>query len=156
MTIDALIAAVGIYAGTFAVGVVSSVLPIVSIEVFLVALVLARGPVDAPLLIALATCGQVLGKLSIYFAARGLTALPGRHRTWIERMRTWLARTGHRPHVVLAASAVLGLPPFSIISTAAGALAISARSFCVVIATGRALRFAVLIALASYASVASS
>jgi membrane protein YqaA with SNARE-associated domain len=147
MTIDGVIDAAGIYAGTFAVGAISSVVPIVSIEVFLVGVVLARGPAGAVALIALAALGQVLGKLPIYATARGAAALPGRQRAWIERIRAWVARRGHHPTLVLAASAVLGVPPFSLISTAAGALAVPPRTFCAVIAAGRALRFAILIAL---------
>ena len=60
--------ALGIYAGTLAIGVASCFVPVVSIEVFLVGLTLARGPADAALIIALATLGQVIGKLPVYFA----------------------------------------------------------------------------------------
>jgi membrane protein YqaA with SNARE-associated domain len=148
MFLDELVVVVGIYAGTFAVGAISSVIPIVSIEVFLVGITLAHGAGDAIPLVVLATLGQVLGKLPIYAAARGVTAMPGRQQRWVERMRAWVARTGNRPALVLGTSAVLGLPPFSIASTAAGALAIPPRTFCTVIAAGRALRFAALVILA--------
>lgn len=141
--------ALGIYAATFAVAAASSFVPVLSIEVFLVGLTLARGPADAVALVVLATLGQVAGKLPIYYAARGLTTLPGRHRRWLERVRGWLARTGRSPDVVLAASALLGVPPFSIASTAAGTLGIEARRFCAIIAPCRALRFAALIAIAA-------
>ncbi|HEY5944903.1 MAG TPA: hypothetical protein VIV40_05400 [Kofleriaceae bacterium] len=139
----------GIYAGTFAVASASCFVPVISIEVFLVGLTLARGPGDAVLLVVLATLGQVAGKLPIYYATRGLTNLPGRHRRWLDRLRGWLARTGRSPDLVLAASALLGLPPFSIASTAAGALDIRAARFCTIIATCRALRFTALIAIAA-------
>jgi len=148
MSPDELVAAAGIYAGTFAVGAISSVIPIVSIEVFLVGVTIAHGAGDAVPLVVLATLGQVLGKLPIYAATRGVTAVPGRQRRWVEAMRAWVARTGNRPALVLGSSAFLGLPPFSIASTAAGALAIPPRTFCTVIAAGRALRFAPLIILA--------
>jgi membrane protein YqaA with SNARE-associated domain len=149
MTADEIVQAAGIYAGTFAVGAISSVVPIVSIEVFLVAMTLAHGTADAVPLIVLATLGQVLGKLPVYATTRGLASLPGRQRRWIERVRAWVARLGNRPNVVLATSAVFGLPPFSIISTAAGALAIPARTFCAVVAAGRAIRFTALVAIAA-------
>jgi membrane protein YqaA with SNARE-associated domain len=64
-------------------------------------------------------------------------------------VRAWVARLGNRPNVVLAMSAVFGLPPFSIISTAAGALAIRMRTFCAVVAAGRAIRFTALVAIAA-------
>lgn len=149
MTADEIVRAVGIYAGTFAVGAISSVIPLVSIELFLVAITLAHGTANAVPLIALATLGQVIGKLPVYAAARGVAAIPGRQRRWVERVRTWVARFGNRPNLVLVTSAVLGLPPFSIISTAAGALAIPPRTFCSLVALGRALRFTVLVVIAA-------
>jgi len=149
MDADQLVASVGIYAGTFVVAVLGSLLPIVSIEVFLIGLTLAIGPSEAVPIIVLAASGQVIGKLPIYFAARGITALPGRHRTRVERIRRWVTRWRSSPHVVLASSAVLGLPPFSLIATAAGVLAIRLRTFCIVVAAGRAMRFAFVIAATS-------
>ena len=149
MTADEIVGAVGIYAGTFAVGAISSVIPLVSIEVFLVAITLAHGTANAVPLIALATLGQVIGKLPVYAAARGVTAIPGRQRRWVERVRAWVARFGNRPNLVLVTSAVFGLPPFSIISTTAGALAIPPRTFCTLVTFGRALRFTILVAIAS-------
>ena len=151
MTIDAVSAALGIYGGALALGALSSVIPIVSIEVFLVAVTLAHppSPLGALALVTLATLGQVLGKLPIYASTRAVASLPGRHQRFIERTRSWVARLGNRPLALIGTSALLGLPPFSLVSTAAGALAIPARSFCAVIAAGRAIRFAALIALAS-------
>ena len=101
-------------------------------------------------IIVLATAGQVLGKLPVYFTARGLAGMPGRHRKHVERAQRWIARWRAHPTLVLAASALLGLPPFSLASTAAGALGIRARTFCLVIAAGRAVRFAILIAIAAH------
>lgn len=148
MTPDALLAALGLYAGTFAIAAVSAVFPLVSIEVFLVAITLTRGPADAVALVILAMLGQLVGKVPIYLVARGIADIPGRQRRWIDRMRAWSARLGDRPAWVLAASAVVGLPPFSISSTAAGVLGIRLRMFVVVVALGRAARFAILVAVA--------
>lgn len=149
MSADALLATFGIYAGTFVIAALSSVFPLVSIEVFLIALTITRGPADAAVLIVLATVGQVLGKLPVYGLVRSAAALPGRQQRWIARIRAWNARAGNRPHLVLGISALVGLPPFSLASTAAGVLAISLRSFCVVIAVCRAARFAVVIAVSA-------
>jgi membrane protein YqaA with SNARE-associated domain len=143
--------ALGMYGGTFAIGIASCFVPIVSIEVFLVGLVVARGTGSlgaACALVALATVGQVLGKLPVYFATRGLTNLEGRHRRWLDRLKGWMARTRCRPDIVLAASALLGLPPFALASTAAGALEIPPARFSLIIGVCRALRFTALIAIA--------
>lgn len=152
MSAEAISAALGIYAGALVIGAVSSVVPVISIEVFLVALALA-GRADhsavAAGLVVLATLGQVMGKLPIYYAARGLAAVDGRHRRWLDRFRAYTARLGNRPLGVIGASALFGLPPFSICSTAAGALAIPVGRFCAVMAVGRAARFTALIAIAT-------
>jgi membrane protein YqaA with SNARE-associated domain len=147
MTADQLVGELGVYAGTFAVAAISSVIPLVSIEVFLVALVWARGPGDAVALVVLAALGQLLGKLPIYAGARGAATLASKR---LERVRAWCAN--RRPVVVLATSAVLGLPPFSLIATAAGVLAIPVRTFCIVVGAGRATRFAALIAITALAA----
>ena len=156
MSAQAILAALGLYAGTFAVAAVSSVFPLVAIEVFLVGAALALAPAVAPLpaLVLLAAAGQVAGKLPIYYASRGAAALPGRHRARLERMRAWIRRIERRRSktLVLASSAVLGLPPFSLAATAAGTLAVPLRTFCAVIFAGRALRFATLVAAAALAA----
>jgi membrane protein YqaA with SNARE-associated domain len=152
MTADAITAAVGIYAGALVIGAISSIVPIISIEVFLIALALTGHADHAAIiaaLVVLATLGQVAGKLPIYFAARGLASVDGRHRKWLDRFRACTARFGNRPLGLIGASALLGVPPFSICSTAAGALAIPLRSFCAVVALGRALRFTALLVLAA-------
>lgn len=152
MTIESILAAVGLYAGAFVIGGLSSIVPIVSIEVFLVWIGFSQ-PLAIPAVLAivvLATVGQVLGKLPVYFTARGLAGMQGRHRKHVERVQRWVARWKVHPTLFLAASALLGLPPFSLASTAAGALDVPPRTFCVVIAVSRAVRFAALIAIAAH------
>ena len=147
MNAHAILASLGIYAGSFVVGAISSVIPIVSIDVFVVGVTLAAGSAAALGVIVLAAAGQLAGKLPIYYAARGVAALPGPQRARIDRFRDRMTRWQNAPRLVLATSAVAGLPPFSIVATAAGALAIGVRSFCVVVFSGRAARFAVIVAI---------
>ena len=52
---------------------------------------------------------------------------------------------------MLGASALFGLPPFSIVATAAGMLAIRLAPFCSVIFVGRAVRFVGVVAITAYA-----
>ena len=152
MTADQIVTELGVYGGSFTVGAISSLIPFVSIDLFLVGITLAVGTDVALPVILLAAAGQLVGKLPIYFAARGVTAIPGRHRARVERVRAWVARWQRSRHFVLATSAVFGLPPFSIISTAAGVLAIELRTFCIIVFAGRGARFALVIALASLTS----
>jgi len=151
VSVDGLVGAVGLPVATFVIALVGAVFPIVSIEVFLVGVAVVVGPADAALLVPLAAIGQLLGKLPIYGAARGLTRLGARspkQARRIERVRAWFAR--FHPPTILAASAVLGIPPFSLAATAAGALGIPVRTFCMVVGIGRAARFAAIFALARF------
>lgn len=138
-----LVGSLGVYAATFVIAVIGSLVPIVSIEVFLIGLVLVVGPVDAAAVVVLAALGQLLGKLPIYFGARGLAQLQARR---VERLRAWFSKL--HPTVMLAASALVGLPPFSLAATAAGVLAIPVRVFCVVVVVCRGLRFAAILVVA--------
>jgi len=151
MTAAGVVTALGSYGGAFAVGALSSLLPLVSIEVFLVALTIATGatPATAVSLAVLAAGGQLLGKLPIYAASRGVARVGGRHRERLDRFRQRLARLRNIRHVALAASALVGLPPFSVMATAAGTFAIRLPWFCAIVFAGRATRFAILIALAT-------
>jgi len=148
----ALVAQLGLYAGTFAVAAVSSVIPFVVIDVFLVGVALRLGASPALVaIVVLAALGQLVGKLPAYFAVRAIVALAAtpspRQRARIERLRAWTDRFRRRPHLVLAASALTGLPPFSIVATAAGLLAIRVRAFAAIVLAGRGLRFAIVIAV---------
>jgi membrane protein YqaA with SNARE-associated domain len=151
MTAAGIVAALGSYAGAFAVGALSSVLPLVSVELFLVALTLATSTSTslgtAIPIVLLAAGGQVAGKLPIYLASRGIARVVRPHRARSDRIRRCLVRLRNTPHLALATSAVVGLPPFSVMATAAGALAIRLHWFCAIVFAGRAARFAILIAV---------
>ena len=142
MTTESIIAALGIYAGTFAIAAISSLVPIVLVEVFLIAV---ASSASAPLLVVCAAAGNLVGKLPIYGAARAAGTL-----RVSQRLRAWIERWSNTPRLVLAASAVFGLPPFSIMATAAGVLAIRTRAFCAIVFCGRALRFAIVLAIAAH------
>jgi membrane protein YqaA with SNARE-associated domain len=146
MDTASLIGCVGIYAATFVIAVVGAMIPIVSIEVFLGGLALAgKLPAGVPAIVAIAAVGQVLGKLPVYFATRRLAGRSER----VDKLRARVARWRDRPLLVLAASALVGLPPFAIAASAAGVLAIEPRRFVVVAGVGRALRFAAIVGLAT-------
>ena len=65
MTAANLVAALGSYGGVFAVGALARMLPLLSIDVFLVALALATRATPATAIAVLATGGQLVGKLRV-------------------------------------------------------------------------------------------
>ena len=144
MTAHSIVVALGSYGGAFVVAAISSFVPVVSVEVFLVALVMSTTAFAAPAIIACAAAGTLAGKLPIYYATRGALSRSER----VEKLRARIERWQRAPLAVLATSSVLGLPPFSLVATAAGALAIRARDFAIIVGTGRALRYAAVVVIA--------
>jgi hypothetical protein len=134
---EQLLATCGLYLGTFVIAAISSVVPIVAIDVFLVAVAVMSPGAALPLIVALAALGQLAGKLPIYGASRVVVG---------DRLRAWIVRWERMPHLVLVFGTVIG--PFSLVATAAAVLGVRVRAFSAIVLGGRALRFAALVMIA--------
>ena len=146
-----ILAAVGLYAGTFIVCFLAGLIPLINAELFLVVVALAAvsSPAPLPAIVLLAALGQMAAKVVLYYAALGMLELPsGKRKAKIEKARARIEKWRHKPKMVLAVSATLGLPPFYLVSLAAGALKIRLRTFFAIGMAGRIVRFAVIIASA--------
>src|SRR5687768_4090728 len=72
--VDSIVAALGIYAGTLAVGVLSGLVPIVNGELYLIGVVLLAGEVwPAVILAVLVAIGQMIAKVILYKAVHRAT-----------------------------------------------------------------------------------
>jgi len=137
-----------------AVGLGSALVPLLNAEVYAVATAGTHPALALAVVLALA-CGQTVGKLALFEAARrgsgrlrrGRTAPPGR---WSARISGALASRRTGVPLVLA-SAVLGLPPLAAVSLAAGASGQRRWEFGLVCLVGRTARFAVLALPAAWA-----
>ena len=140
----------GIYGGTFAVSLIAGLIPLVNAEVFLVGLV--RLAIDdasqLPWVVVAAAAGQMVAKIGLYHAGRGMLELPrGRYRALIEAIRERIERWKSKPYIIYGLSSVLGIPPFYLTVIAAGAMQISFQAFLAIAMAGRLLRFAADVAL---------
>lgn len=135
------------------VSVVSAVTQVVPIEAYLAALGVVAGGAGTWLVAALAGLGHALGKLVWYEVGRVAHSWE-RYRRWLERPRVrasyarWLRAFGERPRLVLlmlAASAVVGVPPLAVTPTVVGHLGVGRWPTFAVIAVGRTLRFAAVL-----------
>jgi membrane protein YqaA with SNARE-associated domain len=147
---DHLLTMLGLYGGTLVVCFISGLIPIVNAEVFLVGVSVwaVDRPAQLPFVALAAALGQMTAKVILYFMGLGLFELPrGRWREKIERARTRMERWRKRPYFIFAVSATIGLPPFLLVSIAAGALQISFRTFCTIGLAGRYVRFLVIVIL---------
>lgn len=147
---ESLAADLGVYLGTFVVCFLAGLIPVINTEVWLVAMgVVVAEPLSLAAVVLLATAGEMIAKVVLYYASLGVLRLPmGRYQRHLERARAKVAQWRHRPLYVLWASATVGLPPFYLIALVTGPLGLRLRTFCVIGTIGRALRFGALVALA--------
>ena len=144
----------GVYAATYLYCLVGGFVPIINAEVYLasVGAMSARAMVFP--LIVIGTLGQMTAKTALFLGGRGLLRLPVAKDS--ERMRIVLAkaRAWRGPiELFVFVSAVVGIPPFYIVSLLGGALDLSVARFIVVGFTGRLIRF-LAIAYAANAAAA--
>ncbi|WP_150239005.1 YqaA family protein [Nocardiopsis quinghaiensis] len=138
----------------FVAALVFGVVPVFSIEVYLVGAVVA---VDdgalAPMAVA-AGAGQALGKLPYYYVGRGSLSLPWlrrRARTpgkWAARAEDWRRRAEEHPvwgAGLVALSSFASVPPFLMVSVLAGVTRMNAVLFLAVTFVTRTARFLIVV-----------
>ena len=135
-------------AGVLVLAFVSAFVPLVSVEVALVAAAAtgSSGRLLAAQVLA-AAVGQMLGKSCFFLGGRGLYVWSGRRkaarRPRSERLSRLLARAAKQRVAAITTvfvSAFTGLPPFAVVSAIAGAWRIRLASFFVVGLAGRSAR----------------
>jgi membrane protein YqaA with SNARE-associated domain len=155
---------------TLGVAFGSALVPVISIEVFVLGLMSSQPAVQWFLVGAAVALGQVAGKLLYYLAARGSIRLPPvlhdrLHRErpparWRDRLRAhtkWLRgkleavreRCHRHPHWMTgtyAVSSLLGLPPYMATTVLAGLADMRMSTFIAAGVTGRFIRYSVLAA----------
>jgi len=154
---------------TLGVALGSALIPLISVEIFLVGLALEQPHIPWLFLGAVVAVGQVSGKLLYYYAARGDVHLPAfmhRNRTekldtprrqrwhrWTKRLRVWVETLREKCHRhprwmvgTYGISSVLGLPPFMATSVLAGMVRMSLPAFIGAGLVGRFIRFSALAA----------
>lgn len=155
---------------TFGVAVGSALLPLVSVEVFVITMAVNEPGLHWAAIAAVVAAGQVLGKLPYFLAARGSIHLPefmhrkahaGRPPS--ERREKWRMRTKRlraalealrerchqHPHWMAGTygvSSVVGLPPYMAMVVLAGLAEMRMSLFVGMGLAGRFVRFAALAA----------
>lgn len=133
--------------------VIGGFVPVINAEVYLAAAgAMSERSMVVPLILA-GTLGQMTAKTAIFFAGQGMLRLPIARDS--ERMQRVLAKArAWRGPVVLFVfvSAVVGIPPFYIVSLLGGALELRPWQFIVVGFVGRLIRFSVVVAGANAAA----
>jgi membrane protein YqaA with SNARE-associated domain len=138
----------------FVAAIAFAVVPVFSIEVYLVGAVIT---VDDGALAAMAVAagaGQTLGKLPYYYAGRGSLSAPWirrRARTpgkWAERAEGWRRRAEEQPvwgAGLVALSSLVSVPPFMVVCVLVGVTRMNVVLFCAVTFASRTARFLVVV-----------
>lgn len=155
---------------TLGVAFGSALLPLISVEIFLIGLATQQPHIHWLALGAVVAVGQVAGKLIYYYAARGSLHLPAfmhrksklgaaasarrerwrmrtkRLRGWVELLREKCHRHPHWMVTTYGLSSVLGLPPFMATSVLAGMVRMKLSAFLSAGLAGRFIRFSIIAA----------
>lgn len=148
---------------TFGVAFGSAMVPLISIEIFVIGLVTQQPEISWWWIGLVVAVGQVLGKMFYFLAARGSLHLPAflkrrekpdkplspRRLKWKARLEWVRVRCHRHPHWMFgthAVSSVVGLPPFMFTTVLAGLAGMSSWLFISTGMIGRFARFSVLAA----------
>lgn len=133
---------------TFGVAVLSAVIPVINIEIYLLgASALAPREMVIPLIVA-GTLGQVVGKIALYYAGTGALKLPGKRlKAALQKMNTQMQERPNMGGALVFVSATAGLPPYYLVTLAAGAARMNLAMFLIVSFVGRLIRFAIVVAI---------
>jgi membrane protein YqaA with SNARE-associated domain len=147
MSVEELVARVGLPLATFLYCIASGFIPVVNAEIFLVGAAALAPRSSLPLVVLVAAAGQMVAKTGMYLGGRGVVRLPSEKRKAdLEALRAKVERWKSRDLLVLV-SAGVGLPPFFAVSILAGTLRFPFARFLLAGFVGRLVRFGLLMAV---------
>ncbi len=138
---------------TFGVCCISALVPLVNAEAYLAGIGVIVDSGDVWALSVVAALGQMTGKAVWYQVGRSSLQWPWvRRKTqsarWQQRYQAWQDRTQGHPGLtglLLFTSAIVGLPPFALVSVLAGQLRVPFGLFLITGLVGRTARFATIL-----------
>lgn len=143
---EAFLALLLAFFSTFSAAVISAFVPVVNIELVLIAASVALPRSYAPVLILAATLGQMTGKSLMFFGGRGVKFLQrGRMKARIDDVGAMMQRRNGALGAMLFVSAATGLPPFYVVSVASGLTGVAFVQFATLGFLGRLVRFSIVV-----------
>ncbi len=148
MNFGLLVQSVGLYLATIIVGVSSALIPFVNIEAYLLFLGYLIKDNRLVFFLLLATLFHMVGKVILYSVGRGtlkLNVFDLENRVERAKKRYKFLKVGSLWTLWL--SALVGLPPFYVVTILAGTLKIKLWQFVSIGFLGRLLRFSIILFL---------
>lgn len=126
---------------TFAFAFVSGIIPFVlNIELYLLAVAALTDASLVPI-VGLATAGQTIAKLILYFVGKGALNIKWVKKSAASKAADAFAKRPGSGLGIVALSAVVGFPPLYGVALIAGTLRLPLAAFTVLIVIGRLIRF---------------
>jgi len=133
---------------TVAVSIAGGLIPFSPLEPVLLGVAAIAPPSLLPLVVVLATLSQMGAKTLLYVGSRkALGTLTGHKRASFERVHRLLDGRRWLQILTVLVSAVVGLPPFYMVTVACGALSLPLRNYLIAGTVGRAARFTAIVML---------
>lgn len=130
---------------TLLVCVAGAIIPFVNTEIYLVSVVALSPSAFAPPLVLAATIGQMIGKVAMFYAGKGVLRLPNeRVKKGLAAMQARLEKRPSTTGWVLFSSALIGVPPLYIVAIACGTIGMKIVPFVLIGTVGRLIHFAVV------------
>ena len=143
---------IALLSSAFVASVVSGFIPFVNAEVVVAGAAVAAPPGYMIPVIVVCSVGQMLAKVALYAGMRWLPErLPAKATQRLDRASEKVKNLEQAGLTLVLISAVVGLPPFYLISLAAGAMKLNLTGFIVTGTVGRGVRFAII----AYGAVAA-
>jgi membrane protein YqaA with SNARE-associated domain len=136
---------ISIWLSAFVGCAVGSVVPVIHTELLVFGIAALAPGAQGWLLVLVATCGTMVGKTVLYYTGLGILKLPIRKR---ERIDAYLAKARESKGIagsVMIAAATFGLPPYYIVTVAAGAIRYNLVRFLIIGFIGRFIRFTAVV-----------
>ena len=150
-TFQELIVSYGIYPGALLISIASGFVPFINSELFLVGVMLSPAQVDVVPIAGLAAIGQMIAKAIMYFSGRGIFDVSFRkYQDKVHKMTEKINHWENKIGPILFLSALIGFPPFYILTVALGAGKYNFWLFLVIGLAGRFLRFLLLLLFPQY------
>jgi membrane protein YqaA with SNARE-associated domain len=143
----------GLLLATFAMGVLSSLVPLINMETYVVGIGALIGDINIWLVAFVAGVGQSIGKIPWYEVSRrsmdwAYIKRKMEQPEWQRRYDKVKQTTDDRPWLGIAllfASSLIAIPPLAITAVLAGQLKFNRVAFHATIIVGRTLQFAALL-----------
>ncbi len=143
---DELFGQVELLAATFVYCVGSGFIPVLNAEAYLIAVAATSDRAVFLGVATAATVGQMVAKSVMYLVGRGVVELPlGRYRDRLETAGEKLEKSRLGTELFIFVSALVGFPPFYLISVVCGTLKIPFWIFLLSGTAGRLIRFALVL-----------